>query len=243
MTFHRPQTWHHGLMADYWATNNLEAPELDRYRQYLRSPVLDAGCGTGRLLAPLREAGFDVDGCDVSADMIERCRERAPGATLWVSALHELDPPRHYASIVCSGVFGLGSTRDQDIEAVARLHDALLPGGTLVLDNEERPFTWQVRDWNQPSPGPISCSSRVDAVDRADRCVHMTIRAETSDGRREEHRLTMRWWTREELVPLLEGAGFERIDVLDGVDENIVVYVASRHGDLQPLQRRDGHRA
>ena len=73
---HAPSTWHHGLVADYWDTVNVDAPELDLYRQHLRSPVLDAGCGAGRLLVPLRSEGFDVDGCDASADMIERCRGR-----------------------------------------------------------------------------------------------------------------------------------------------------------------------
>jgi len=225
---HAPSTWHHGLVADYWATVNLEAPELDLYREYLCSPVLDAGCGTGRLLAPLRGEGFDVDGCDASADMIERCRRRSPDATLWVSTLHELDPPRRYASIVCSGVLGLGSTREQDIQAVQRLHEALLPGGTLVLDNDERPFHWHVRDWNDPSSGEISLRSRVDAVDDNDRCVHMTIRAETPDGRREEHALTMRFWYRDELVPLLEEAGFTAVNVFSGIDEHTLVYCATR---------------
>jgi SAM-dependent methyltransferase len=229
-------TWHYGLVADYWATVNLDAPELELYTEYLRSPVLDAGCGAGRLLVPLRDAGYDVDGCDASADMIARCRERAPGATLWVTTLHELAPPRRYASIVCSGVFGLGSTRAQDEEAVARLHDALEPGGTLVLDNEEKPFEWRVRDWNQPSEGPIALSSRIDAVDGDDRCVHMTIRAQAGD-RVEEHKLTMRQWYREELLALLERSGFPRVEVKPEVVENIAVYVASRDGDLQPLPR------
>jgi SAM-dependent methyltransferase len=225
---HAPSTWHHGLIADYWALVNLEAPEIDLYEQYLRSPVLDAGCGAGRLLAPMRERGFDVDGCDVSADMIERCRQRVPDAKLWVSALHELDPPRRYASIVCSGVFGLGSTREQDVHALERLHDVLLPRGTLVLDNEEEPFNWRVRDWGKRSNGEISLRHRVNAVDDADRCVHMTLRAETPDGRSEEHGLTMRQWYREELVPLFHDAGFASLDVINGVNDNTLVYLATR---------------
>jgi SAM-dependent methyltransferase len=213
-------------VADYWAAVNVDAPELDLYRQHLRSPVLDAGCGAGRLLVPLREEGFNVDGCDASADMIERCRRRAPDATLWVSALHDLDPPRRYASIVCSGVLGLGTTREQDVRALERLHGALLPGGTLVLDNDEQPFHWQVRDWNEPSDGDISLRTRVDAVEEEDRCVHMTIRAEAGGNRCEEHTLTMRFWYRDELVPLLERAGFADIRVLPGVDEHTLVYIA-----------------
>jgi SAM-dependent methyltransferase len=227
-----PSSWHHGLVADYWAVANLDAPELDLYRQFLSSPVLDAGCGAGRLLAPIRAEGFDADGCDASADMIERCRRRVPDAKLWVSPLHELSPPRRYASIVCCGVLGLGSTREEDIRALERLHGALLPGSTLVLDNEEAPFRRRVRGWSEPTGGEISLCSRVDAVDEDDRCVHMTIRAETSDGRREEHTLTMRQWYRDELVPLLRAAGFADVDVLRGVDEDTVVYVATRSREV-----------
>ena len=233
---HAPQTWHHGLMAEHWATNNIDAPEVEAYRPYLREPVLDAGCGTGRLLGPWHDEGIDVDGCDASADMIDWARRRAPGAALWVSRLHELDPPRQYGTIVVCGVFGLGSTREQDEQAIARLHDALLPGGRLILDNEEKPFRWRVRDWNEPDGDGIAFSTRVDAVDDADKTVHMTIRAQSGD-RTEEHQLTMRFWSRDELVPLLERNGLIVRDIRDGVDENIVVYVASRDGDLQPLHR------
>lgn len=227
MAMHPPSSWHHGLVADYWAAANRDAPELVLYERFLRSPLLDAGCGAGRLLAPLRARGFDADGCDASPDMIDRCRRLVPDATLWVSTLHDLDPPRRYASVLCCGVLGLGSSRDQDISALARLRAALVPGGTLVLDNEERPFDRTVRDWSEPTEGEISLSSRIDAVDQADRCVHMTIRAEAPDGRREEHALTMRQWYRDELVPLLENAGFAKVDVLAGVDEHTVVYVAT----------------
>ena len=164
---HAPSTWHYGLIADYWALNNLDAPEIEIYEPHLTSPVLDAGCGSGRLFAPLHEHGFDIDGCDVSAGharpLPPACARRdAVGLRRCTSSTRR----GRYASIVCSGVFGLGSTREQDVAGLARLHDALIPGGVLVLDNEEREFRWRVRDWSEPSDGEIRLSSRVDAVDR-----------------------------------------------------------------------------
>jgi SAM-dependent methyltransferase len=39
-------------------------------------PVLDLGCGTGRLLIPLAADGFDVVGIDLSASMLRRAHDR-----------------------------------------------------------------------------------------------------------------------------------------------------------------------
>jgi SAM-dependent methyltransferase len=114
---------------------------------------------------------LDVDGCDASADMVALCRERARREglqpTLFVQPLHGLDPPRRYRTIVACGVFGLGSTRAQDEEALRRLHRSLEPGGTLALDIE---VPWaNVRRWAQwtreerkqlPEPWPESGERR-----------------------------------------------------------------------------------
>src|SRR3954470_22462100 len=135
-------TWHHGLVADWWAMFNTEGPEIAYFGEYVAAgqPALDAGCGAGRLLVPWLLRGYDVDGCDVSADMVARCRDRGAREgvepVLFVQPLHDLDPPRRYRTIVACGVLGLGSTRPQDEEALRRLHGALEPGGTLVLDHE-----------------------------------------------------------------------------------------------------------
>ena len=83
-----------------------------------------------------------------------------------------------------------------------------------------------MRDWGKRSEGEISLRHRVDAVDDGDRCVHMTLRAETPYGRSEEHPLTMRQWYRDELLPMFHDACFARVEVLTGVDENTLVYLA-----------------
>lgn len=240
------QTWHHGLVAEWWAEFQVDGPEIEYFGRFVErgQPALDAGCGTGRLLIPWLRAGFDVDGCDASADMAALCRGRARREGLeprvFVQPLHELDPPRRYGTIVVCGVFGLGSTRTQDVEALKRLHASLEPGGLLALDSE---VPWaNVRRWPQwmreereqlPEPWPASGErsraadgseyefrTRALEIDPLDQTLVLEIRAEKfNDGRlvtAEEHTLSMRMYFPTELVLLLERAGFRDVQVVGG---------------------------
>jgi SAM-dependent methyltransferase len=241
-----PQTWHYGLVAEWWAAFNTDGPEIDYFGRFVEcgQPALDAGCGTGRLLLPWLRAGYDVDGSDVSADMIARCRERATAEgydpTLLVQALHELDPPRRYRTVVVCGAFGLGTTRAQDEQALRRLHDCLEPGGTLLLDNQV-PYSgahrWSLWHAEQrrtlPEPWPesgdrrrapdgseLELRGRVRELDPLEQSAVCEIRADKwVDGKHvafEERPLTMRMYFRNELVLMLRAAGFENVDVRAG---------------------------
>jgi len=251
------RTWHHGLVAEWWAEFEVDGPEIRYFRRFVEEgqPALDAGCGTGRLLVPWMRSGLDVDGCDASADMVALCRERARREglepTLFVQPLHELDPPRRYRTIVACGVFGLGSTRAQDEQALQRLHAALEPGGMLALDIE-LPWT-NPRRWPQwtreerkrlPEPWPESGErsrasdgsefefrTRGLEIDPLDQTLVLEIRAEKfTNGRRvaaEEHTLSMRMYFPTELVLLLERAGFADVEV------------RGDHNDAQPTPDDD----
>jgi ubiquinone/menaquinone biosynthesis C-methylase UbiE len=52
------------------------------YAHAVGGPLLELGCGSGRLLVPLAEAGFEVHGLDNSASMIDRARRRVEAAGL-----------------------------------------------------------------------------------------------------------------------------------------------------------------
>jgi len=166
----RPQTWHYGLVARYWAEHNTDGPEIDYFQKQVErygQPALDAGCGTGRLLIPFLRAGLDVDGCDISPDMLALCQEKAENEglqlNLYQQALHELDLPRTYQTIIVCGAFGIGVSRQQDFIALQRFYQHLNPGGVLLLDNH-MPYgdakvwqLWPKESWIQlPIPWPDS---------------------------------------------------------------------------------------
>jgi SAM-dependent methyltransferase len=104
-------------------------------------PILELGCGTGRILLPLAEAGFRVTGLDRSAPMLQRAEAAATAAGVAVS-LHEGDMTE--ADRVPGGPFGLvlvplngllhltGPAAQR--AALAAMRRALDPRGQLVLD-------------------------------------------------------------------------------------------------------------
>jgi SAM-dependent methyltransferase len=114
-------TWHYGLIARWWAEFNEATPEeLGYYVPAIRrfgEPALDLGCGNGRILVPLLEQGLDVDGVDISEDMLAlagEAIERVKPAhlpALVAQAMHELDLPRAYRTIYMCGAFGIGGNR------------------------------------------------------------------------------------------------------------------------------------
>lgn len=259
-----PSTWHYGLVAQWWAEFNVGGPEVEYYGQFVErgQPALDAGCGTGRLLLPWLRAGYDLDGCDVSADMIALCRAQARREgiepTLLVQPLHELDPPRRYATIVACGVFGLGSTRAQDEEALRCVHRCLEPGGRLLLDMEvpyanrrlwrrwhkddrhRLPSRWNRGEAKRTADGSeLRLRSRVLDVDPLDQTVWLELWAEKLQHgacvASERHTLSMRMYLRDELLLLLERSGFADVQVRRGYadeeptgDDDILVFVARK---------------
>lgn len=121
----QPQTWHYGLVARWWAEfNTLDPDELAFYRRFVEEngqPTLDLACGAGRILLPLVSAGLDIDGCDISPDMLAYRRKGAARqgltARLYEPAMHELDLPRSYRTIYICDSFGIGGRRDRDAAA------------------------------------------------------------------------------------------------------------------------------
>jgi SAM-dependent methyltransferase len=245
-------TWHHGLVARWWAEFNHGGPEVEYFRPFVVSgqPALDAGCGTGRLLLPWLRDGLDVDGCDVSADMLAECRRLAAAEglepALYEQALHELELPRRYGAIVCCGTFGLGCTREQDAEALRRMHDHLEPGGQLALDVEKTGSDLNREVRLEPLEPPAerllgsdgceySLRGRFIEVNRAERRVTRAIQAwQWRDGElvaEEEHLLTESVYERDELAALLEGTGFVDVEARGGAsawDHDMLVFLARR---------------
>jgi SAM-dependent methyltransferase len=237
-------TWHYGLVSRWWAeVNRADEAELAYLRTAMRRfglPGLDLGCGTGRLLLPLLAEGFDVDGTDISPDMIDRVREGAAAAgvdlegRLAVQSFAGLDRDRRYGTVFSIGSFAIGGSTDDDAAALRRIHDHLLPGGAVILSYEVAGDEDHARmsDPSQAYPRPwpetgaravlaggdeLELLTRAAAYDAATRTHHLEIRARLRhDGeivREEQGSLLNTYYRPDDVARMLGEAGFADIAV------------------------------
>lgn len=81
---------------------SMDLPDIDFYLRAARrigGPVLELGCGNGRILAPLLAAGIEAVGVDASTGMLKQARLRlGVNAPVLQMDLRQLDlPPGHFA--------------------------------------------------------------------------------------------------------------------------------------------------
>jgi SAM-dependent methyltransferase len=131
-------------------------------------PVLEVGCGTGRVLIPIARAGIEITGLDLAESMLAVCRERlaaeppqvqsrvrlvqadmrnfdltSQGATHFGSALHL--PPYKLVTLPFRPFQHLLTVEDQ-LACLACLHRHLAADGRLVLDLFNPSFAFLASD-------------------------------------------------------------------------------------------------
>jgi SAM-dependent methyltransferase len=200
-------------------------------------PVLDLGCGTGRVLIPLLEAGVDADGVDLSEPMLERLRVKATGKGFRPRLLHadmrDFAMPRRYARVISAfNAFAHCETVEAQLDTLRRCREHLAPGGSLVLHISFPgvalwlgPDGVAVLEHEAANP---ETAGRVEIYDRRFKDVvnqrqRSEIEVRELDARGEvlaSHRFEaiQRWVYRYELELLLRLAGFARWEIQGDFD-------------------------
>ena len=145
---------------DYWNTEGPQKPfahplNLHRLAQWLsaESRILDFGCGYGRSLGELFNAGYrNLIGVDFSPAMIAAARARFPEITF--AEVQSSTIPLPDASVDAALLFSVLTcvpTNDGQQSLVAELRCVLRPGGLLYISDlwlqpDERNLTRYARD-------------------------------------------------------------------------------------------------
>jgi SAM-dependent methyltransferase len=201
-------------------------------------PILDVGCGTGRVAAPLALDGWTVVGIDRSEPMLALAERRRAGLAVEVAARLELaqadltdfDLDRTFALIVVPfRVFQFLLTPETQRSGLAALRRHLAPGGELVLDLFDPRLDLCVPDFRPPAGNgdivrhPVTGNEvRVERVSRVNDPIRQVFdevwqSTELDAAGRQLHSLretlSLRWTYRWEMRHLLELSGFEVVSV------------------------------
>ena len=218
-----------------WLTDDI--PFYVARAKEARGGVLEAGCGTGRVLLPTLQAGTDIDGFDIHPGMIEALRKKASDLGLKprvsVADMRDFTMPRRYALITIPfrAFQHLLTTADQ-VAALRCMREHLEGGGALIFnvffpsfDRMVQPDGEQVleREFPHPTSGlPVAMyvtrqSDRVNQILRVEReVVESDARGYAAHTHRD--RFSMRWTWKPEMELLLGAAGFSRWSVQGGFD-------------------------
>jgi SAM-dependent methyltransferase len=201
-------------------------------------PVLEVGCGTGRVLIPTARAGATITGIDLAFSMLDRCAARVAQEpedvrariTLERADMRGFDLGRRYAlaTIPFRPLQHLVAVDDQ-LECLRSIRRHLEPGGRLVFDvfnpDPARLLVPDEQEAEDTPPTPLGGGRsfrrtvRVVEVHRVEQwnLVDIAYYVTEPEGTEGRHvlRFPMRWFVPAELVHLLARAGF-RIDQLYG---------------------------
>ncbi|HYA48409.1 MAG TPA: class I SAM-dependent methyltransferase [Burkholderiales bacterium] len=198
-------------------------------------PVLDLGCGTGRVLLPLLEAGVDADGVDSSEAMLGLARRKAEAKgfrpRLSAADMRDFKLRRRYARILLAfNTFAHADTTEDQLATLGRCRAHLRPGGAVVVHMSYPGHGY----WAEADGKPVMEVETVRAADgrrfqmwdtRTMDVVGQRQRSEieirelAADGTpvaSHRFRTSQRWVYRFELELLFRLAGFARSEVFGG---------------------------
>jgi SAM-dependent methyltransferase len=99
------------------------------------SALLDIGCGRGRHAGLFAKAGMRVTGLDISEDSIQEARSAWPMVDFHVHDMrHTFAEDRFDAAVCLFTTLGYFDALEDDLAVLRAAHDALRPGGQLVID-------------------------------------------------------------------------------------------------------------
>jgi SAM-dependent methyltransferase len=179
--------------------------------------VLDVGCGLGLHSIELCRRGFLVVGLDLSLAMITRAAEAAQRQAMKINFVHadirEMEFEGAFDGVICMGTtFGFFDD-DANRDVLQRLHQALKPGGRILLDVVNRDYAIALQPnlvWFEGDECVVMEESDFNYFNSR-LSVKRTMMRE--DGRQAQADYAIRLYSLHELGQMMQQMGFRVIEV------------------------------
>ena len=209
--------------AEAYDTDNVWGPDDDFYLELateIGGPVLDVGCGTGRLTIAMAVARLEVTGLDVTPEMLGRARSKSAHLdTEWIQGdARTMRLGRRFRLITMTSHGFQHLLADEDIDAfLDRARKHLYPDGVLAFETRncaaksfggsEEPALWKTVEDPDGRQVDILFGSIYDPETGIEQLIGERVVRETG----ERHRTTsyLRYVDIEHLNRMLVEHGFE----------------------------------
>jgi SAM-dependent methyltransferase len=197
-----------------------------------KGPILDIGCGTGRILLACMQAGADVDGLDLSQAMLDTLQRKADALRLtpgiYQGDMSDFQLPRRYALIMITfNAWVHNLTQDAQIRCLERCRQHLAPGGVLVFDTffpglayigspeNTRVLELETRHPETGLPLRLYDTRSFNRIEQIQRSINEIEILDDQGKAQTIHRseFDTRWTYKQEMTLLLRIAGFARWDI------------------------------
>jgi SAM-dependent methyltransferase len=206
--------------------------DLEFYRQFAmrcESPILELGCGPGRILFHLARSGFRVTGVDASRPMLEIAERRQAEderlqkrARLLEADMRTFQVRTRFRMAYCAiNTFMHLMTPDEQAACLANVHKHLTPGALLIIDLFNPDLALLLEGGGRlmlerllvDPDGPTLITKMISAwVDRGRQVNHVTYlydaMGEKGEVRRTVASIEQRYLYRYEMEHLLAANGF-----------------------------------
>ena len=135
------QNYYGRLCTKMYEILHRTAPQ-DELAFYLSYPnmgdrILEPLCGSGRFLIPFLERGFDIQGIDLSEEMLAELRQKAPGAKVTRTDVLAYEPDGQFDYIfISSGSISLFTDKEACGRVLSKMRAILRRGGKFVFAAE-----------------------------------------------------------------------------------------------------------
>jgi len=210
----------------------------------ITAPILEAGVGTGRMLIPLARNGLRVDGVDMSAEMLARCKLNIENhgviANLYEQDLTNMSLQDKYGAIIMpTGSFCLLPKRQVN-DVLMSFYEHLVNGGKIVIDIE-LPADFKKGETSSYSRSLsddtgilfTSFSEEIDWLNQKVKYIHKYELLRNGEVQKAEvSHFILYWYSAQEFEMLLQNAGFADIKykIGYGVDEQsqLITFIATK---------------
>lgn len=229
--------------------------DIEMYLQFIEAagdPVMELGCGTGRILRGIADSGFRASGIDSSAPMLAYARE-AFEAEGRLGGIDLIEGDFSQPGLLPAETFGVAiialdsllhaTTLDEQLAVLRAAWQALDPRGQLIVDVvHATPARLMAMDGGLAFSGSweMDNGARLDklvsqSIEPSEQLIHSEIWYEVTHPSGDVHRsrtgFTQRWIGPGELLLMLQLAGFQdwrvygsyELDPLEAYSDRLIV--------------------